>query len=509
MARLRWVACVAAVGIFAYYVVVSVRWPLVWDSAVMHYITFLTSKGLRPYSEIKDMNLPGSYLSERLGMAVFGWSDLGWRVYEFFLLGVLAVGGMVAGGARRWFAGVLAVTFFVLMHGSEGPLFAVERDETMTVLMVVATALLFLALRRSEPGWLLLFGFVAGFETAIKPSGLLLDLALLVLMWVVVRGRGVAVGRYLLWALAGHVAAAALVVGYLVHYGALRNFFFVLRTVLPSYGRTNVASAAYLVRHFMPPELMPLIVLAAVIAVMRGGRIGWERWALFLGMAAGAVSYFAQRKGFPYHRYMFVVFALLWVGWELTEGTRDARVRLRLMGTAGVMLLFVVVAPFYIVLMQRDRHRGDNPAALAQALGADLTQLGGERLQQQVQCMDLVNGCLNALYHLRLVGNTGATGDMLLFAPQRGADVDYYRGWFAEQEQAHPADVVVVGNEWYQGASPSFAKLDAWPQYAAFLHGMYVPVVERRFGDAYDPAYRIYLRRGSAALAAEEADRLR
>jgi hypothetical protein len=33
---------------------------------------------------------------------------------------------------------------------------------------------------------------------------------------------------------------------------------------------------------------------------------------------------------------------------------------------------------------------------------------------------------------------------------------------------------------------------------------MYVPVVERHFGDESAPAYRIYLRKGSTVLANEE-----
>jgi hypothetical protein len=120
-----------------------------------------------------------------------------------------------------------------------------------------------------------------------------------------------------------------------------------------------------------------------------------------------------------------------------------------------------------------------------------------------------VNGCLDALYHLRLLQNTGATGDLLLFSPTRGADVDYYRKWYTERQTEHPANVLVLGNEWYQNGAPSFAKLDAWPEYAAYVKAMYVPVMERRFGGAESPAYRIYLRKGSAVLAAEEKNPLR
>ena len=74
LARLRWIASAVFVGLFAYYVASTVHWPMVWDTPIMHYVNFLMSRGLRPYSEITDMNLPGCYLTERWGMAVFGWA---------------------------------------------------------------------------------------------------------------------------------------------------------------------------------------------------------------------------------------------------------------------------------------------------------------------------------------------------------------------------------------------------------------------------------------------------
>jgi hypothetical protein len=83
--------------------------------------------------------------------------------------------------------------------------------------------------------------------------------------------------------------------------------------------------------------------------------------------------------------------------------------------------------------------------------------------------------------------------------------VDYYRTWFAAQESQHPPTVVVLGNEYYHQVGTSFDKVDTWPEYANSLRKNYVPVMERHFGHDNEPAYRIYLRRGSDVLAREEA----
>ena len=505
LARLRWIASALFVVVFAYYVVMTFRWPIVWDAAVMHYIRFLLSRGLRPYSEITDMNLPGCYLIEGWAMSIFGWGDVSWRIYEFFLMAVVALSGMVIGGSRRWLAGIYATAFFLVMHGSEGPIFAVERDEVMMVLLLFSTAIFFLAMRRRRPLLMLPFGLFSALAMSLKPSALLLDLLLLAVALVVLRRRAESPIPYLLWTVVGAGAVVALVVRFFVHYDAFAGFLFIARSVVPGYANVSYTGPAFLLRHLVPVALMPLIVIGFVAALLQKSRIGWERAALFCLMAVGAFSYFAQGKGAPYHRYMFVVAVLLWIGWELSDAMLREDMRSRVIGVAGVVLLFLPVVPYYIHIMQGFAHRGDQPATLAFALQHDLTQLGGDGLQQQVACLDLVNGCLNALYRLRLVGNTGATGDLLLFAPTDGLAVEYYRRWFMDHDRVNPATVVVLGNEWYQNHTATFNKLNAWPQYAAYLNSMYVPVVERHFGPVpSDPAYRIYLRKGSAVLANEE-----
>jgi hypothetical protein len=262
----------------------------------------------------------------------------------------------------------------------------------------------------------------------------------------------------------------------------------------------------YMVRHLMPAALAPLILFGFLAMWRRTGSIGMERWVLFSGMAVGAVSYFMQEKGLTYHRYAFVFFMLLWVGWELSEAMHRDDAASRAFAVAGVAALFLVVVPYYVNIMRVDASKKVNRSPLAFALQGDLGALGGDKLQRQVLCLDLINGCFDALYRSRLEQNTGATGDLLLFSPATNFAQEYYRHWFMERQQADPANVVVVENEWYQKGSPSFDKLNAWPEYAAELRKDYVPVIERDFGtDAASPAYRIYLRKGSDVLAREIA----
>jgi len=508
LARLRWICALAFIGLFAYYIVETLRWPIVWDTAVMHYIRFMLTHGLHPYSDITDMNLPGCYILEGWAMAVFGWSDLSWRIYEFFLLATLTMSGMVIGGSRRWFAGIYAAAFFLVMHASEGPLFAVERDEVMLVLLLAATAMFFLAVRRRKAILMLPFGLLAALACSLKPGSVLMDAALLAMIFVVMRHRGERAAPYLWWGLAGNAVVGLLLYVYLVQHHAIAGLLFIIRVVWPAYSQSYHSNYGHLLRHMLPMAIVPLLLFGMLAALLQSGKIGWERFALFVGIAVGALSYIAQGKGATYHRYMLLMYLLLWIGWELASAMQRPQTRSRIVGVAGTTVLFLVAVPYYLVLLHNDPSHGQTSALLTRALDRDLVQLGGDSLQEQVQCLDLVNGCLNSLYHLRLLQNTGATGDLLLFAPVKGADVDYYRAWFTAHQLAHPANVIVLGNEWYQGAT-SFDKVDIWPEYAAYLRSNYVPVVERHTGPPHEPAYRIYLRRGSDVLAKEQANPLR
>jgi hypothetical protein len=516
MTRLRWLTVAAFAGIFGYYIAMTIHWAVITDSAVMHYIVFMTSRGLRPYVDIADMNMPGTYLAERWGMAVFGWGDLSWRIYEYFLMAIMTVSGMVIGGTRRWLAGIFAGMFFIIMHGADGPFVSMERDELMTVLLVAATAMLCLAVRRRSAILMLPFGLLAGLAISIKPTVLPLDLALLSIAFVVVRQRGGRAAAYIGWALLGNAAVAALVVGFLWHYQAFGAFLFVLKKVLPAYTQSAPHDPGHLVSNLFPVGLLRVLPFAVIAAVLRRQRMGWEQWALLCGAAIGAVSYFLQGKGYVYHRYTFVEFILLWVGFELADAMRREDFWSRATGAAGVAVLLLLVLPHYVRVMHRDAQAGHTVgnaglpnSELTTDLDRDLVQLGGSELQGKVICLDVVTSCLNGLFRLRLVENVPFTGDLLLFAPTETPTVKYYRDLMMGFQQKNPGDVVVLGNEWFLGEKPSFRKIDTWPEYKAYLKANYVNVVERRLPGGEDAqAYRLYLRKGSAVLAYEQAHHL-
>ncbi len=491
-----------------YYVFETVHWPLALDAPIMHYVEFLTRHGMRPYVDITDNNMPGAYYTEGLAMRIFGGSDIAWRVYDFFLLAVMTLGLIAIAKPYDWLAGLFAGCFFVALHGTEGPGFSVEREQVITVLLVLGYLALFRAVRDRRPLWMLLFGIANGVAASIKPTFLPLGFVLLGFAGFILWKRRSAFVTYVAWGLAGIVSVFAYDIGFLLHYHAIEGFVFILRHVLPAYSAFDRASPRHLLTAF-DHKFMLLVAVAIPLAIVNWRKFGawsWEKWAIATGVAVAGLSYFIQGKGFPHHRYTILVFTLLLVGIEILQAMRYP----------GWPRLVAVAACFFVILWALPRkmqalHRIRPESPFTEQLESDLRTLGGTaELQGKVQCFDLVYGCLNALYHLQLVENTGYTGDLLLFSDPNNPATQYYRKRWWQLAQSDPATVLVVSNEWFE-QSNSYSKMDRWPEFERYLAANYTMAVERHFfmrqgtelmsGDT-DPgerdSYRIYIRKGSA-----------
>lgn len=499
---LRWSIVGAMLLSFLCFIVYSWHWMLICDSPIMHYVNFLMSHGLKPYSEITDNNLPGSYLSEALAMRVFGDGDLGWRIYEFFLLAALTGAMVVIAWPYDWVAGVYGGGMFMLLHGKEGPWYSVEREQVMTMLLMWGYAALFTAVRRRQPGWMIGMGFCAAFAASIKPTVAPLSLFLLVVAALVLRRKGIVWGRYVLLGILGMAVATAVNVMFLVQHHAWHDFFVNQRVITLYYAALAHAPLSLMLHNSIPP-LLALIAAGGLILAVAQGRWTWEQWTIALGAAVGLASYFQQHKGFLHHRYMFLTFLFLLVGIELMRG-------LQRWDWKGWLSAGLIATTLLVYLPRAVRIIRDTKGTSDLTLGveADLNQLGGTaHLQRQVQCLDLVWGCLNGLYHLKLVENTGFTGDLIIFDPKDSEARRLHRATWWRLAQEDPAKVLVLSNENFQ-AKNDYGRVDNWPEYKRYLDANYTLLATRTFPEEYganarpaDPVdahgYKIYVRNGS------------
>ena len=487
----RMLCAVVLLGGAACYVLFTLHWQWLWDTTVMHYIVLALDHGKVPYRDIYDINMPGSYLTERWALAIFGSSDLGWRLYEYTLLTSMTGAMIVIAKPWDWLAGLFAGVLFAVQVGSYGPYQAAERDEVMTVLIFLGVACLFTAVRRATPLLALPYGFLIGIAILIKPTVLPFALLLLLFVYFATRTRQLKPLPYLLYGFAGLTIALLILLSFILPHHALSSFLYILSQLVPYYSGLAHPTLWVLVRRSLPAAFLIYFSLALLLAFTNPRRTNWEIWAIRAGILFGAASYFAQHKGYDYHRIAMVCFGLLWAGLEFTQALKDTSWR-RSAGVVGLAFGALFMTPFNARKIRT--HHEVNQAAYV--LKADLEKLGGPRLQGKVQCLDMVGGCLSALYRLGLVQTTGFTGDTQFFGPDDGKVVPLYRDMLMKELRATPPDVIIVSNEWYQSSTYSFEKLNTWPQFRDYLNANYrLDATEGPFDFYGTMSFRVYVLR--------------
>jgi len=476
------------------YVVFTIHWQWMWDTQIMHYIVLLLNHGKIPYKDIYDINMPGAYLTERWAISIFGGGDLGWRFYEFTLLGLMTFAMIVIARPYDWLAGLFAGVLFSLQVGSLGPWQAAERDEVMTVLIFIGYAFLMSAVRKAWPALMLPFGFAMGMAILIKPTVIPFALCLLLFPFFALRRRGQSPVIYILLALAGFALALGILLEFLLPLHAFGPFLFILGKLVPYYSTLAHPTLWVLIRRSLPHAFLVYMPLTLLLAIASKQRANWEMWAVRAGFFFGGISYFAQRKGYDYHRITFLCFGLLWIGLELTAAMKNRGWR-RNLGVLGMAFGVLIMTP----LNARKVHGQHVVNAAVPVLERDLTRLGGDQLQGKVQCLDMVGGCYSALYRLGLVQSTGFTGDLQFFGPDDGKVVPYYRKIFWDEIHQNPPTVILLSNAWFQQSSYSFDKLNTWPEFRDYLNSAYrLDSTEGPF-DLYgnSMSYRVYVLRTS------------
>jgi hypothetical protein len=476
----------------------SRRWPLVGDASLIHYIAFLTERGLAPYRDLGDMNMPGSFLIEMAAMHLFGMGDLAWRLFDFSLLGLAATAfailtrphapgapSMTALSSRvggRTLPALFSACLFALIHGRDGLAEGGQRDLTMAVCLLAATACLFLGVRRQARWGFLAFGMLSGMALTIKPIAVLLTLAQLSLATYTMRQRRQPRGLPLFAATLGTALAPLIALLWLLREHALAAFLTGLRTIVPYYASLGHRPLGFLLPHSVSP-LLPLVLLWIGVLFLRPTpwSSDWERLALLSGVLFGVANCVVQARGLPYYRYPVLAFLLPLMAIDFhrtlaTSPLRSLRTRAAaLLALAAVCFGAFVLAPQSAILIHRYRWREIDFIA---SLQASLTALGGTALSGRIQCIDSISGCGNVLYRMRLLPATGVLSDFLLFGtpPTDPATVPIVRATRAAFWQAietHPPTVIVVSSHLHMDGPDDYQKLARWPEFAAFLATRY------------------------------------
>ncbi|HEY4380927.1 MAG TPA: hypothetical protein VGN01_11315 [Acidobacteriaceae bacterium] len=504
----------------AIFVVRTWHWPLVGDAALMHYVVFLMDHGFAPYRDIIDPNMPGTYFIQGAVIHLLGGSALAWRIFDLLLLAASGLAMVVIALPYDWFAGVFAATLFALIHGRDGLIDVGQRDLMMTVWLVFGYMLLFQAMRSESEGqrsWrMALFGFCVGAASTIKPTASLFAVALLLLAAVTLRKRQRPFVLPIGSAVVGFALPCALALLFLQRWHATAAFTDTLNSLVPALTVLDRRSFPHLLWHSISSTMLPLFFLWLPVAYARRNSRSFERSALFLGVVLGLLSFYIQRKGYPYHRYPSEVFLLLLIGTDfttaLTNNDWKSLAIPRRFAAAGLLVGVLIVGGGSLVHALGQDWRNQEFDSMLQK---DLAGLGGDTLSGQVQCLDSADGCIPTLYNMRLVQDTGFMYDCYLLSPDLNSTTEqsYRERFWAEIQKKPPQVFIVSSNECTPGGGLySYSKLDRWPLLRDYLNRNYRVAADRipphlvNWGSSPSKpmGYRVYVKKGPSAEDALE-----
>jgi len=516
-AKIRILASIFLMGCLVLYVIGTWHWPLVGDAALMHYVVFLMDHGMAPYRDIVDPNLPTTFLIQGAVVHLFGGDPLPWRLFDFFLLSVSGIAMWVICKPYGWFAGLFAATLYALIHGRDGVIQLGQRDLTMTSFLLIGYAFLFEGLRASssekiKPWMTFLFGVSCGIASTIKPSVLLLPPTVLVMAALVLKRKGRPSVAHVTYGIIGMLVPMMIVLAYIFHQHLLRPFWGTLFDLIPYFGLLDTRSFGHLVLHSVSSVMLPIVLLWLLIVVAaRDKWITWERAALLVGVLFGLASFYVQRKGYPYHRYPSEAFMLLLIGIDFTTVLRETALYrqpyLRRLALAGIIVGVVIIGGGSTVHALR---QDGNNHEFGSMLEADLEPLGGNKLTSHIQCLDMADSCITALYDMKLVQATGFLYDCYMFSTARHVEKERYREAFWRAIMKNPPTVFVISSHdcqvYPELPSYNYQKTTRWPLFNDYLKANYHLDVERipphmvNWGSSPSKplGYRIYIRNSSS-----------
>jgi hypothetical protein len=490
----------------AFFVITTRHWPLVGDATLMRYVVFLMQHGFAPYRDIIDINMPGSYFVDWAVLHIFGSGNVSWRVFDFALLAASGVFMIAIARKSDWLAGFTAAVVFAVLHAADGVAQTGQRDLTVAVLLLMSFALFFRWMRTHSLWPIALAASLTGLSLTIKPTCAPFAVALAILMLALPEEKPLEIWMHFLTAV---IAFALPLIGtfiFLEQEHALHAFLVIVRELLPFHATLSHRTLAYLITHSVAP--LQIFLLPWLFLLLRAKSWRQRRTiALLAAIACGLISYIAQGKGYPYHRYPLIAFLLLSMSIEFVAACRRNTLD-RTIGIISLLGLVLVTTPIAAVKASRYDWRNQEILTMLQS---DLNQQGGSRLSGNIQCLDTTAGCLNALYRMRLVQSTGFLYDCYFFAPGQTRATEQLRDEFLDElKKSHP-QIIVVTDEYCLNGEHDFNKVRNWREFNDYFTQNYTLVVERHPPDLIKwwsrpeipTAYRIYKRNAGQSAGAQ------
>ncbi len=464
--RLLLIALAAIAGCTFAAVASASHWPLVGDASLLRYVVFLLKSGYAPYSQIIDINLPGSYFLEAAAMHVLGSGAIGLRLYDGALSVVICACAVILSkhGFRARACALVGALLIVLIHLRDGVVQAGQRDYAILAVVLLGYVLLLRGPFATRPAGSWLFGLMVGCAVTIKPTILLLVLLPLYASFLRHQQARDAAKRF-----SGVFVASLLPIAgmffWLHTWHAIPAFFSAMQIARRSHSGLAHKTPSFLLAHSIQPATL-LLLLGIGLLALRQFKVDDESKLLLFGAAAGLGSFILQGKGFPYQRYPFLGLIVVVIFGLVADELGSQPLNRVLAAAALALSCFWWVPRFALEVSRYDRVEPFQDS-LAHTLAALHAGPG------DVQCLDTVGGCVNVLYDQHLVQSTGYLYDCYAYAGPADARTTYRQSLLSAVEAARPRYIVLT-SEFSLDSQGWPQRINEWAAMREYLGKNYV-----------------------------------
>jgi hypothetical protein len=237
------------IGLLALTAVFAFNWRYYHDAPIFFYISLLIDKfGFIPYRNIFEYNMPGTYLACLLIGRLTGFSVLGVRILDYFLLAVIMFLGWLWMRKLSGWAGLFGGIAWALAYLALGPTAMMQREYMMMIPLLCAFAA-YANIPPQRNAWrFLLTGLFLGISTTFKPQAFIGLLPILIVEWISFPGSPIPslvkkvtafFRRIVVWLMIGFLTPWIVVFIYLGIHGALPQFLDIVINYLPLFAHMN------------------------------------------------------------------------------------------------------------------------------------------------------------------------------------------------------------------------------------------------------------------------------
>jgi len=357
---------IAAAILFVGLALLSLGWGIEHDVPYFCYLGFLVGHEHRmPYRDLFEVNLPGTFFIFMVLDKLIGPHDLGFRIADVTLLGLLS--GLTWKLLRPfgWMPALIGPTLFGLYYLHDSPMLSLQRE--FLILQFLAPAILLAAdWKRSGTGWRAFWvGASVGLATLIKPQAILFLPALIVFLPAPVsrdaepaRPAETRRGHWLRILALGAVGSALpvlLAATWLAANGALKEYAEIARRYYPLYSHLSgmhqtlreSERRGYLLREWFIAGGMHWWMITAGLGVVLGfrGAPAPRRRLVWLLVALTAISSIlppTSGQFYDYHWMPFFYFLAILSSLSLSRATPESPPFLRAVAAAVLVLVAVL-----------------------------------------------------------------------------------------------------------------------------------------------------------------------